>query len=429
VPTIKDRLSLKKNFCWTLAGNVTFAGCQWLSLMVLAKLGSAALVGRLVLGLAVVGPVFMLTNLQLTLVQATDAKQTCDFSDYLGLRIATTILGFIAIMAIIMVVGYDIDKKCVILAVGLAKGFECISTIYYAYYQVNERMNYIAPSMIMRGVLMVLCLAAGVYLAGSLTIGALAWAASWAAVVFLYDRRFGAAMLRAVSQESNSENGLPDSPSSSSRPTWNKAKLMPLVWLALPLGLVMMLASLTTQVPRYFVEHYLGENDLGIFAGLTYAMVAGTTVLNALGGATVPRMARHYAEGQVVAFKRLLTKLIGIAALLGVAGWVVALVAGKPLLALIYRPEFAEYQREFVWLMAVAVLVYFSFIFGFGMSSVRYFRIQVPLLATVILVLGLACLFLIPRAGLLGAIMAVGIGSLVNIFLSAAVVVYALRRA
>jgi O-antigen/teichoic acid export membrane protein len=42
----------------------------------------------------------------------------------------------------------------------------------------------------------------------------------------------------------------------------------------LPLGVVAALVLLNTNIPRYFIERYLGEWELGIFAALAYIMVA-----------------------------------------------------------------------------------------------------------------------------------------------------------
>src|SRR5687767_8033419 len=66
--------SLRRNFSWTLAGNVIYAACQWGILVVLAKLLAPESVGQFVLGVAVASPVFFLANLQLGSIQATDAK-------------------------------------------------------------------------------------------------------------------------------------------------------------------------------------------------------------------------------------------------------------------------------------------------------------------------------------------------------------------
>ena len=80
--------SLRSNVAWALAGNVGYAACQWAVLVVVARLGSAADVGRLALGLALSAPVMILANLQLRAVQATDALHEHPFGIYLGLRLA-----------------------------------------------------------------------------------------------------------------------------------------------------------------------------------------------------------------------------------------------------------------------------------------------------------------------------------------------------
>ncbi len=79
-PTLPRRLSLRSNFAWAVCGNAVYAICQWGMIVALAKLGSALMVGQFSLGLAIVTPVFMLSNLDLRAVQATDARRQFRFS-------------------------------------------------------------------------------------------------------------------------------------------------------------------------------------------------------------------------------------------------------------------------------------------------------------------------------------------------------------
>jgi hypothetical protein len=63
--TAPEQPSLRRNFSWTLLGNVVYSGCQWAMLMVLAKLTRPDQVGQFSLGLAVTAPVILLAGLQL----------------------------------------------------------------------------------------------------------------------------------------------------------------------------------------------------------------------------------------------------------------------------------------------------------------------------------------------------------------------------
>ena len=67
-------LSLRKNFLWNFVGNAISGACQWGMLMVIAKLGTPEMGGKYSLGVAICLPVVMFTNLQLRVIQATDAK-------------------------------------------------------------------------------------------------------------------------------------------------------------------------------------------------------------------------------------------------------------------------------------------------------------------------------------------------------------------
>ena len=77
-------LSIQTNFAWSLIGNVGYAGCQWTMLVVIAKLGSAEMVGQFALALALTAPVMMFAQLQLRTLLATDARNEFQFLHYLA---------------------------------------------------------------------------------------------------------------------------------------------------------------------------------------------------------------------------------------------------------------------------------------------------------------------------------------------------------
>ncbi len=395
-------LSLTGNFSWTLAGNVVYAGCQWAMLAVLAKLGTPGMVGRFVLSLAVTAPIIMFSNLQLRAVQATDARREYQFADYLGLRLVCTLLAAVAIIAVTFLSGHKGETAAVILAVGAAKAFESISDIYYGLLQRHERMDYIARSMMVKGPLSLVALATGSYVTGSIFWGACAMALVWGLVLVFYDIPVAGMVLSGKNGRTGERKG--NRPiSAAMKPRWNRSVLGSLTWCSLPLGLVMMLISLNANIPRYFVEHYLGTEQLGIFAAMAYFMLAGNIIVGALGQSASPRLARHYAGGQIRAFRGLLMKLVGIGALLGAAGIFVTIVAGREVLTLLYTPQFAERADVFVWIMAAAAVSYIASFLGYGMTAARYFRVQTPLMASVALCSALACFWLVPKTGLSGA--------------------------
>jgi O-antigen/teichoic acid export membrane protein len=379
--------SLRRNFVWTLLGNLVYAGCQWCMLIALAKLTNAQMVGQFALALAITAPVFMLTGLQLRVVQATDAGHEYRFEEYFSLRLICTCVGLAAVLVIPLIVGYSGSLAAVIFVVALAKGIESISDVIYGLLQQHERMNRIAWSMMIKGILSLASLAMAVYFTRSLLSGAVALAAAWLVGLLVYDIPCALSLVTRAGFKFQR----------------NRSRLWKLTWLTLPMGLVLMLISLNVNIPRYFIERLAGQRQLGIFAAMAYLMQVGGMVLNALGSALIPRLARHYAEGQNAAFFSLLAKLLYTAAGLGAVSVLAAHYFGRALLTILYRPEYAQYSDVFTVLMIAAAVSYIGGSLGTAVSSVRCFAGQFPVNVGSSL-LGLLCsYFAVSRMGLMGA--------------------------
>lgn len=383
--------SLRRNFAWTLAGNVTYAGCQWGMLIALAKLTSPEMVGQFALALAITAPVFMFSGLQLRVVQATDSGHEYRFQEYFSLRLICTCLALLAVLAIEAIVGYSASLAAVIIVVAMAKAAESISDVIYGLLQQQERMNRIARSMMIKGALSLTSLTLAVYFTRSVLGGAIALAVAWLLVLLSYD------IPGALTIVTHSEL----------RPRWNRSRLLKLTWLTLPMGLVTMLISLNANIPRYFIEKLVGQRQLGIFAAMAYLMQAGGIIMNALGNVISPRLAKHYAEGKSAEFRSLLAKLLYLAVGLGTASVVVAIYFGDTLLTVLYRPEYAQYTSVFIVLMVAAAISYVGSSLGTAVSAVRCFAGQFPVSAVASLA-GLLCsYFAVSRMGLMGAALTV----------------------
>jgi O-antigen/teichoic acid export membrane protein len=193
------------------------------------------------------------------------------------------------------------------------------------------------------------------------------------------------------------------------RPHWDGDTLVKLARVTLPLGVATMLISLHANMPRYFIERYLGDRELGFFAAMAYLTVAGTTVVNALGQSASPRLAKFYATGNSNAFCKLLLKLVGLSVLLGIGGILVALVAGREILSILYQPEYGTYADVFVWLMVITAVNYVASLLGYGMTASHYYRVQPVIFAATTLFALLLSFALVPIWGVLGAVGAMGL--------------------
>jgi O-antigen/teichoic acid export membrane protein len=391
-----DPLPLRVNALWTFAGNTVYMVCQWGLVVVFAKLGNAAMVGRFSLALAITAPIVLLSNLQLRGIQSTDPRSNYLFSDYFCLRLFTTTLALVLIACITTVGTFTREVRLVILLVGCTKSAESISDISYGLLQQFENMKRISVSMALRGGLSLIVVAVAVRTTGSLLVGLTGLLAVWVAVLLAYDLP-GARKLCYVTERGRL--------SEVRKPKW--ATLFDLAKLALPLGIIMGLISLTANAPRYYIERYRGESELGIFAAISYLAVAGNAIVQALAQSAAPRLARHYVDGALRNFRRLLLRLSVGAAGIGALGVAASVVAGRQLLNIFYHPEYSKHVDVLVLIMAASGFQYVGTFLGVSLTAMRALRCQIPVQVLSFGTTFILSAFLVPYAGLRGAACAV----------------------
>src|SRR5918997_3577222 len=386
---------LRHSLTWSLAGNATYVAAQWAMLVVLAKIGSPQMVGQFALGLAICAPLVMFSNLELRAVQATDAIHRYRFGDYLVLRIIATTLALAALVAIVLVVGYRGQTALTILVIGVAKGFESVSDLFYGLFLQHEQVDRMAKSLLIKSPLSLGGLGLGVYLTNSVVGGACGLSIVWAILLFGYDARNGARLLKTASREPAGPNDEPGRHGIAKR-------LRDLAWLALPLGIVGLLVNLYPNIPRYFVAEYSGASALGIFATMAYTVVAGIKLVDSLAQSVGPRLAGHHAAGDEARFRIVLLKAVGIGLSFGAAGVMLVLLVGPEILTLFYGKEYAGYPTVFLWLAIAGAIECVATFQYWTITAARRFAIQIPLYGLVACTSVVACIWLVPSAGLRG---------------------------
>jgi O-antigen/teichoic acid export membrane protein len=391
--------SLRTNFKWTLVGNIVYSLCQWGMLSVLAKAGTVDMVGRFALGLAISAPVFMFLNLQLRSVQATDSRREYRFADYFTLRVFTTGVGLLVIIAIVFTFPYAQFVRIVIILVALTKCIECISDVIGGLLQLHERLDQVAISLMFRGVFAIFAFSSAFSFTHSLIASLGAMVLAWLAVLLGYDIRRAGEVLLPGEAWFHME--------------WIVARKLFLV--SLPLGLVMTLLSLTTNIPRYVLERYGGTTEVGIFAALAYSIVALNLVVQALSQSVMTRLAYLFSQRMFKDFCGLLLKLSTFGIIIVVAGVPLSLIFGRRLLNILYSPQYGQHVFTLAILVGASGISATAFFITSGLNSARRFREQVPVFILSTLTVMLGSLILVPRFQLSGAAAALFLSSVVGL--------------
>ncbi|MFW5444431.1 MAG: oligosaccharide flippase family protein [Methylococcaceae bacterium] len=383
--------SLKKNIGASFVGNVVYAVSQWLLLIALAKMGGERVLGVYALALAVVSPVFALGNMNLRAVQATDAKKSVSFSSYAQFRQLFSLVSILICISIAAAIYQDkLDICLAIVCMAFYKYFESKSDLVHGFLQQRERMNLIAHSTMVRGIGNVLIVASMYYLTGDL-VQALAVSIfkSWVVYYFVDRRNY-----RRLYQEHDNNDQLK-----------TKLQLFSVAW---PLGIVVFANTLNLNIPRYFIAEYYGEAMVGIFASISYFIVAGSTLVNAIGQSAVPRLAK-YACSDYAAFRQLSRKMFLLITLVGMIGVLITEHLGEFILQQVYTSSIAAYSSLFVQIMWAGLAVYASTAFGCSLTALRDFKSQSIFAIVNMLVMLASSWWLINDYGLAGAAGAIGL--------------------
>lgn len=392
---------LRTDFTWVLSGNVLYSACQWGIVVVLAKLGSAAQVGEYALGLAVSAPIVLFANLQLRALLASDVNHQFAFGQYLTFRMATLGAALIAVAGLAAFTQPNGHLAGVVMLVGLAQALEFVSDTYYGLMQKLERMDRISVSLLLKGPLSLAALWAGMYLTRSVVWAVVGLLMGRLLIVLLWDSRLG----YAKAHEHPIATGL----------EWSSGKMLTLLRMALPLGVISMLVALNTSIPRYFVEGRLGSAELGIFSALASLLSAGSLVVAAFGQSIFLPVARACAALDRAKFRSYVALAALLGGALGGAAVLASVLFGRDILTHLFRPEYGGRADILVRLMMAGTVMFIASGLGYVLTAARSLGPQIPLLAATALAAAGISAWSIPRHGLSGAADAVLISAFVQL--------------
>ena len=383
--------------------------CQFLTLFVVAKLGTVAQVGHYGLALSVVSPVFMLAALRMRTILATDSGHRFPFVHFLQLRLVAMLFALVVVIAMTRMGAWH-PLAWLFLCVAIGKAIESVSEILQGLQQKYERVDLLSLSLVASGVAGLLCFALGFYATRDLIVATAAVIAARLLVLFAYDLpatlplwqqdlvRVAVARASPAAADSTGQTLLLRAAAS-----WDP--LGRLFWQALPLGTTSLLVSLNSGMPKYQLSWFATDADVGIFVMLSSVMAAGTMAFRAVEQPVTPRLARYFAAGNFHAFWRLLRSLMWASAVTGAIAAGIAYLAGAWLLNLI-RPEYAPHVLSLALLVLATTASYAAGIVEAALIGVRFTGIHLPMHLCTLAACTLCGFLLIPRHGVLGGAIA-----------------------
>ena len=410
-------LSLKKNFSWTLLGNVVYNFCQWGILCCLNKLGNTTLSGEFIWGLAIATPTFSLLNFGLRQILATDVESKYPFECYFGLRIICLSIGILVVSLLGGLCSDNFRFTLIIIISGTAYAMQSLGEVFYGLFQKYERLDIVSHSLIMKGLLNFFLVLLFFGLTKSVLIVVIILTVSRFCIWLFYDYPQAVRLLNFARGESSHAD---QKTRYSITPSYKRQMILPLTAMGLSLGITTFFVSMNTNIPRYF----LNSQELGIYGSMAYITVAGWMIVQALAQSASARIAKTYRSGNVYKYLILQTKLFLFGLSLGMTFLLLVYFMGPTMLTLLYNEEFAAYNNLFIVIILSAMLSYISIFLWQGITAARIIFIQPFIYFFIALSVLITSYLLIPKYNFYGAAYSMIVASTIN-FVAAILLTFA----
>lgn len=373
---------------YTLLGNAVWSAANFLIFTYIAKTSSLLVAGIYGLTIAITSPLNDFSQLNLRALQNTDVKREYVFGDYLGLRILGVVAMLLLLLPIAFVSTADAFVRLCIFLFGVKCGVEAFSDVLFGHLQQMDRLDYVGISLGLRGALGSVALCVALWLTQNLAWAIAAYIGVSLIALLAFDLPF------TVRQH------LAQYPREELIPRFNRVPA--LFWLAIPLGITILLVSLNMQAGRYIVNQFLGKDEVAVITGMAYLIVIGRVVVIAAGTAASTRLARFAAAHDPAGYARFAVKLTFIALAAVIFVPLVGYLAGQPILRALYSEAYVRPSLEFALVLLGGALSYLGIIFGYMMTSLRVIRPQVLIYTAVLVVTVVTGWLWIPSQHLMG---------------------------
>lgn len=327
-------LTLKQNLLWNTAGCLIYQGCQWLTTILVVLLSSSYENSGILAFAMATGNVYTgLATYNVRTFQVSDINNQFSSKNYIGFRIATILIATVACLAYSFAVAPSLSTGVAIAAYLLFKADESFVNVFYGIDQKAQRMDYIGISQGIRGILSIASFCLALILADDLTVAFVAMFVCCAAVTLLFD----------IPKSKKIDAIGFDLPRRICRDLFK---------LCAPSVIAILAYGLVATIARQWFGLQYGEEALGIYSAVATPCVLVQVMANYLYNPFLVPIARswtsHNSSELLSQLKKLISGMLAVVAICLVA----ALVAGAPVIELIYGDSIKDYS----WMITPAMV-------------------------------------------------------------------------
>lgn len=331
-------MNYKKLAFYNTLGNLVYLFAQWLLTVLVVRISGIEAAGIMSLAISAGNIFFFIQSYGMRSFQVSDVKGEYSARQYVLSRYSTIIIGFVLCIFYCLICSYSIDKAGAIFGFLLYRSFESMSDVYFGELQKIGRLDILAKSMSLKGILSVVVFSVVLFFTRNLTFALISISILAMLITVLYDRRM---FCKLITGEKIGFR-LKDS--------------FELLKVCFVLMVSVLLPVVITSVPRILLEQYHGTELLGYYGNVS---APPTLIIALIPGIITPFMTLYgnwikekQTKKLIIAFfvSIIVTIAFGLVCCLGV------LLLGEPVMALIFTDEIIPYVHYLYPLIVVLTI-------------------------------------------------------------------------
>ena len=395
----------------TLVANILMAASNWLILVTIAKQFNPDFLGQFVLALSICSPAFLFASFKIRTLLVVDTAWKFGLKDYATARLLANFV--VTVLILIVMIFAKIEFSMVTLLLVLAyKWCDAWSEFCQSYMRRLHKFEFSSGSLALRSITTLI----GVVLITLFTESFFLLIGMWLGVAVLFAIIDSVFMLRLTKTREISPLNFRFLISKSSL-----ARSLVLYKEYATVAVALAVSSLFVYLPNFLLSYQIDVASAGVFATISYFLVAGGILINSISQACTPQLAALLKNNEYAAFMKLVQKMCLMGIIIGVSGMIVSVFAGPFFLEVFYTAEIAKYSGTLNWVMAAAAIRYIYIFLGTSLAAVHSFHTQTKIYATGLITMFISGYVLIEINGIAGAGQAMFAATLVELFLFAVV--------
>lgn len=385
---------------YLLFGSVAGALIQWFVLLIIARSHGAVGAGEYSLVQSYIIPTSYLVWLSLRQIVLTDVEHKYDANDFLALRIAVPLLGWILLSVVFVASTGAIHLIWLFIAVSALKFVEGFFDLAFGFFQAAKKNIHIGTASLLRLVVSLPSFAFTLAWTSSVPLSLGSVGLAWI-LIFLFVEWRKVVPLCAPK-----------------RPLFliersDLTRRWLLLVSAFPLGLSGMVMALNGSISRIIMSQFSSISEIGYLAVAAQFLTIAGLIVTSVGQSILPHLAGYVRNRAAGSFWRTILWIQGGIAAACFIAIPIAWFFGDEVVRIMFGPGFANISPVLVAGACAGIPAMTSSILAYGMTAVGLYSAIMRFYVIVLIVNVLLSIVFVPLWGSVGAFVAGGGSSLV----------------